>query len=425
LISFLTAVAGGLVGFLVAWRLAGSVVVALLAGAALAATLAWPIASVIIDAVRPVRSAFAMFLVRLLYSAGVVLSVYFLGLGLRGAFLAVFVAFTIGVLAVLWWVSCCVELSWPGVGRVKQVLVEWLRGAYSMVPSSLSSVVYSSDVAVAYAFYGSRLVAAFFAVTSLFSVIHEVFFYGFRYLHSFVLSTGDYASALGAVRFAAFAAAPLLVYAAVYPAYYVHVVNPSYLWAVGAAPLAAYAGLLFLVGNGLGQVVYGLVREHGVAAAGRLARVNMVLYLVPSLVYVVVEYLGFACSGSVSGAVVGWAAAFLAMSVVRLLAAVLVMARVLPGRLSGVVRDILVSTVFYPAVALLVSLFARPAGPPQPRFWSTLRVLVGPVVEAYMMYVLAVVLVDGFVRESLARIVKRIVIVARAQHDRFAGRYGA
>lgn len=415
LVSLLTAVAGGLAGFLVARGLVGDTGAALLAGAALAATLVWPMVGIIIDAVRPVRSALASLLVRLLYSVGVVLLVYLWGLGLWGAFLAVLVAYSTGVLAALRWVSCCVRLSWPGLGGVRRIAAEWMRGAYSMAPVSLASLVYSADVAVAYALYGSRLVAAFFAVTSLFSVASEVFLQSFQYLHSFVLSTGDYASAVRAVRLAAFAAAPLLAYAAVYPGYYIHVVNPSYLWAEGAAPLAAYASLVLLVGGGLGQVVYGLIREQGIAAAGRLARINA-LYLLPPVVYVAVEYLGLVYSRGVDrDAILAWGAAFLAMSIARLLVPVLVMGRLLPGRLGGVARDVLACMVFYPAAAVLAALAFPPAGPPQPRFWDALRVLVWPVLEAYTLYALLVLAVDGFVRGSLARIARSIPAVARGR----------
>ncbi|HID40679.1 MAG TPA: hypothetical protein EYP33_00795 [Pyrodictium sp.] len=283
-----------------------------------------------------------------------------------------------------------------------------------MAPLSLASLVYSADVAVAYLLHGPGLVAAFFAVTSLFSVASEVFLYGFRYLHSFVLSTGRHASAVRAVRLAAFVAAPLLVYAAVYPGYYIHVVNPSYLWAAGAAPLAAYASLATLVGNGLGQVVYGLVRERGIAAAGRLAKISS-LYLLPSVVYISVEYLGLVYSrGADRDAILAWGTAFLAMSAARLLVPVLAMRWLLPGRLGGVVRDVLACMVLYPAAAVLAALAFPPAGPPQPRFWDTLGVLAQPVLKTYALYTLLVLTADRSVRESATRIAKNIPAIARS-----------
>lgn len=407
LAALATSALGFAAGAAAAWMLVGGGIAALLAGAALAALALWPMAATVVDAVRPVRSAAAVLLVRLLYSLGVVALVYLLGAGLPGALLAVAVAYASGSLAALRWARGR-GLAWPGPARALGLLREWLRASYSTAPGALAQLLYGLDVVLGYRLWGPGAVAGFFAATSLFLVAGEAFLWGFRYLHSYVLTTGDAGSALNAVRLAVWAAAPLLVYAALHPLHYVYLLNPGYSWAAGAVPLAAAAGLLLVAGDGLSQLALGLIRGSAGEAAADVARLNT-RYLLAPAVYLAAEALGLALAGGRAAAVAAWAAALLAMASARLLVpAVEAYRRLPPGERGRLLAGLARMLVLYPALAALASLPAAPPGPPAPRFWSELRLLAAPLAEAYTLYTALSIAVDGLVRATLRRALARL-----------------
>ena len=396
-----------LLGFVTALKLTSSLLLAFAASVALILIVVWPIASLIIDAVRPLRSALLVLLVRVAYGGLVVITVYFMHLGLTGAFAAITVAYTAGILLAARWTQEIVYWRPRSIRQVFRLIREWLRKAYSMLPISVSMLLAPLDVAVGYAAYGAGLVAGFFAITNPFSIVSEILGKSFQYFHSYILATGETGAAVRATRLALFIAAPLIVYAAMYPKYYIYIINPVYSWASRAAPLAAYTGLLMVATTSLVYIAYGLINEGGPAEARKLAYVNVGYYLLPQVAYLAL--LGFLLlllhPSGLEVALIAWEASFFAAAVTRFFAMLLVVSK---QSTRGFINDVVIGLIMYPLLAAFVSLLAAPSAPPTRSIIHDVLLLAPRIIEVYAVYTSVLLVVDGFVRDVALRVLRRL-----------------
>ena len=381
------------VGYSAAAQLGASPGTAVVAALASAAMVLWAGLRLIVDAARPLRVAVLVLVHRLLYSALVILLVYFMGLGVGGAFAAPLASYMVVLVLGLLWLKDRGVLLWPGLRRVAEIALEWMRRAYVTAISNAAAFIQALDVVVVYALSNAGVVAAFFAITNILMLVTEAAGSSFTYLHGFVLSTRDYGSAANAVRITALLASPLLAYAAVYPLYLVYLLNPVYSWAVSAAPLAAAASLIFMVDVGLLNLLAGLVGD-GDGSGRKLARLYSTM-LASSVIYLVLLALGLTASDSQQGDVTAWAAAFLARSIALLL---LLSVYTPPSISSALFRPLVWSLLGYPVLAVLAALVFPPRGAPSPRFWETFWAVAPPAAGAVLLYAALVLLVDGWAR---------------------------
>ncbi|ALL01983.1 hypothetical protein Pyrde_1940 [Pyrodictium delaneyi] len=407
LLSLASGLVAAVVGYSAAAQLGAQPGTALLAAFASAAMVVWTGVRVAVDAARPLRVAMAVLMQRLLYSILVLVLVYFMRLGVGGAFAAPAASYTAVTILGLLWLRSRGVLVWPGLRRVLGIAWEWMRRAYVTAIGNAAVVLHALDVVVAYALSSSGVVAAFFAITNIFMLVTEAARNSFVYLQGFVLSTRDYVSAANAVRIAALLASPLLVYAAVYPLHLVYLLNPVYSWAAPAAPIAAAASLTLMIAMGVFNLLAGLVEEDG-RSGRRLAGLYSVL-LVASAGYLVLLGAGLLLAGTRRGEAIAWALAFLARSLIILI----LLAVYAPQSIRSVLyRPLLWGLIVYPLLAVLAALVFPPRSAPSPRFWETFWAVAPSAAGALLLYVALVLFVDvwarGLARAALAKLRDRI-----------------
>ncbi len=361
----------------------------------------------LVNAVRPVRFSILVLLYRLLYSSLIVGAVYLLGLRLLGAFAAAVVAAaTASALGLLWLRG---RVSWS-TGRVVSLLGEWLRGTPGSSALLVAGSLTALDVALAYPFAGELVVAAFFAANAGFSFIRETLHTGLQYLHALFLDREAGPQQFSAsLRISLILAAPFTAYFALHPQHLVFLFNPSYAFAAPAVVFLAAEAYAYVYYSGVYYSLLGLTRGRGgVETAARLTRIALPI-LLANITYLALLFAGLLTVKDQAAAVSAWSAAFLA----KTLLADTMLIPLLSAEYRGEAVRVAGWAALYVAIALLVSAMFPPAGPPSPRFWENLLLILAGLAPLLLAYAGILLVVDPFTRKLARTALRRIHLAQR------------
>ncbi len=337
-------------------------VVALLASLYGVAAAYWTLTRIVLNASMPVYSAAMTLLRRLSYGALVAVLVYWAGMGLVGALWALLASHFL-VLAVS--ARRLLARRLASLRGTRGALASMLRRLYAPLVLQLGQGLQSLDVAAAYAFSTSSLVAGWFAATSLPLLAADLAITTMANLHSYVLRTGDPRRAATAARLALAAAAPAAAVAALYPLHVAYLVNSQYAWAAAAVPPAAAAMLARIAAATASGIAEGSIGGRGEARG--LARLYASTELPSSLLYLAATAAGIAAAPGPAAKAAAWSTALATAELARLL----LLTRAAPPAARSEIARLPRWTARYGLLGLAAAAAAAPlAPPPSPRFWE-------------------------------------------------------
>ncbi len=236
-------------------------------------------------ALRPVYSELSVALFRIVFAMLVVVLVYFEGMEVYGAFLALLFSSLIGVSMLLKGTE-----KWVREEMCRSCLSEWFRGAYVPLLMWCSSMVSALDVVMVSSLRGSYCVASFFAATVAVTAFIEVVTIAVGHLAAYLLRTRDVSSALRLCRLIAFVAPIPCGYALARPESVIALLNPMYVSAAPVLQIYSFRTLIATLSEPLRHVVMGSDRSLATRPGPTLRKLSLV-GLISSIVYVATLYV--------------------------------------------------------------------------------------------------------------------------------------
>lgn len=402
-LSLLSGILGILLGFSLEYLEAKvGLEVALLAGTALMLQSFMGGITTMLDATRPVRLALLTLVYRLLYSALIMVALYAAFPSLGHVFIATSLSLAISIALGLEWLHQVVgsdSSPWP-------TLAEWARTSRPLLIAYVVGFVASLDATIAYPLVGSAVVAAFFVAAAVATLVRESANTGLRYLHAYVLSTGNVAAALRSIFIVASLATPLFVYAAVHPLYIIYVFNYKYGWASWALTVFMITAIIEVLNGGLSNLVMGSIGEVGEGSVSKFERLNIVTSI-PSLVYIIALAGAFIMLKGLQLQLIilAWSAVYM----VRFALSVgIYYYWFLPGNAKGEFNRRLAKLALSALLAIALSLLFSPLVPPSRGLLRSIAILAEMGVPYLAVYYAIVAVVDPELRSVASRLLRAV-----------------
>ncbi len=357
-----------------------------------------------LDALRPLRRALLSVTYRLLYFSAIFGTLYLMEPSLQHAFLGTILATLAGAAVGAYWLGDVVDRGYFEEGY--RTLKEWARTSKPLLISFVVGFLASLDAALAYPIAGDRVVAAFFVVAAVATLVREAANNGLSYLHQYVLRTGDVAGAARAVYVVTAAAVPFFVYAAVNPVYVIYVFNPVYKWAATAMRAFMAIAIVEVVNAGLTNMAYGSVRDVGPESVPAFTRIS-VLTSLPSAIYLgalVSAMYAFRPYGA-WGMLIGWAVAY---GLRFALSAVLAYFKLVPEEGRAALRGRALRLIVEIALSAALAVLIAPWSPPKKGLLASIEVLGVPGAVYLAAYFGVLIALDREIRSSIASLIKGI-----------------
>ncbi len=395
LLSILYAFSAGL---LVAYYLHVSMYIALLSGLAVSAFIAYVMMRQVLNALRPVRYAFLAIIYRLLYTSLVVLLVYFIGYGVVGALWSIVVAGAVASFLGYTWG----RRAKPPASRWIGIVGEWIRHSFVFLPSTIAQILASLDALIAYHFWGSGVVAAFFATLMVFSLIRESITAGTSYVATYLLQGGKEERSLQGLVALLALTTPLLVFVASYPTHILYLVNPRYAWAKPVIMFHAIYTLIAMFEAYIASIASGSIKGRARESAGKLLRLTSIALITRVTYFVLITVLAATIAAGPS-ALIAWSVSLATVSLLSIIGYV-----ELTPRLSYTMfKRHTALLIVYTALSYLVARLVR-LPPPAQRFFVEVKLLAFPFIEYVIITYIIIVLITPELRQMLKHVLKLV-----------------
>ena len=397
-ISLLSSLYAFSAGLLVAYYLHVSMYIALLSGLAVSAFIAYVMMRQVLNALRPVRYAFLVVIYRLLYTSLVVLLVYFIGYGVIGALWSIIAASVVASFLGYTWG----RRAKPPTSRWTGVIREWVRHSFVFLPSTIAQILASLDALIAYHFWGSRIVAAFFATLMVFSLIRESISAGASYVATYLLQGGEEEKSLQGLVALLALTIPLLVFVASYPTHILYLVNPRYAWAKPVIVFHAIYTLIAMFEAYIASIASGSIKGRARESAGKLLRLTS-LALVTRVAYFALITVLAATITAGSSALIAWSVSLAAMSLLSIIGYI----ELTPSLSYTTFKRHIILLTIYTILSCLVARLVR-LPPPAQHFFAEAKILALPFIKYVIITYITIVLVTPELRQMLKLVLKNI-----------------
>ncbi|AFZ70182.1 hypothetical protein Calag_0413 [Caldisphaera lagunensis DSM 15908] len=337
-----------------------------------------------IDAVRPVRLSLLELIYRTSYSLLIFIALYIISNSLILAFVSTLISFILtSTIGMLWLKDRILK---DDSKNAKKTLKEWFLGSHATAVGVAFGLMPSLDALIAYPLIGSLIVAAFFVVSSVSTLLRDSTNVGLRYLHSYVLRTGDFRTALRNLEVSLALVIPFLVYGIMHPVYVIYVYNPIYSWASFSISIFLITAIIEIINNGISQIASGNIRESGIKGASKFTKMSL-LGVIPSIIYLaLIAFAFFVFRGMpIQDILIIWSIIYL----IRYLLSVLITSHFfIPKNVNkNFATQLLPKLIFYISISLALSYFIKPIGPPSSRLLIDIKNLAIPgIIEAIIFY---------------------------------------
>ncbi|MFP3227723.1 MAG: hypothetical protein RXQ71_02890 [Caldisphaera sp.] len=356
-----------------------------------------------IDAARPVRLSLLELLYRTLYSSLIFIALYLISNSLLLAFLSTLVSFIISSIIGLYWIRD--RISKDNAKNIKNTLKEWTLGSHATALGVGFGLIPSLDAMIAYPLVGSLIVAAFFVSSSVSTLLRDSTNVGLRYLHSYVLRTGDFKTAIRNLEISLTLVLPLLIYGIMYPKYVIYIYNPIYSWASIAVSFFLITAIIEIVNNGISQIASGSIRESGIKAAKGFAKMNL-LGVLPSIIYIAMLAFVFILFKKMplQDILLIWGIVYF----IRYLLSVIITSWFfIPKNVNkSIALQLTPKLLLYIMVSSILSYIIRPLGSPSNRLLIDIKYLAIPGLIQALIFYLIVILIDKGIRKNLKNYLK-------------------
>jgi hypothetical protein len=382
-------------------------IILIIAGVSLALQAFYYTVRTIVDAARPLRMGFLELIYRISYASLIFVLIYLISASLLYAFIGTAISFLLSSILAIYWLKD--KIHSDKIVNTKKILKEWTLGSHATVLGVVFGLIPSFDVMIAYPLVGDLVVAAFFVVSSISTLLRDSTNVGLRYLHSYVLRTGDLRTALRNMELSLAIVIPFLMYGVIYPKYVVYVYNPIYSWASIAISVFLIIAIIEILNNGIGQIASGSIKDRGVKAAKGFAKMN-ILGLIPSLFYIGSLALIFVLFKGISLTylILLWAIVYL----IRYAISAIVNAKFfLPSNvIKTIIKEMIPRIILYSLISLAISYFLKPLGAPSPRLLTDIKYIAIPGLIEVALFYLVVIGIDKGVRRHLIKLLKERIL---------------
>ena len=351
----------------------------------------------LLSSLRPVRYSITILFHRIVYSSSIIALVYMASRGLEGAFTAALIAITLAILVGYKWVRKQLKDN-KNCGKL---LGEWAKAIHTPALAHAASTIASLDAIIAYTFWGTEIVAAYFAISIPSALAEEVVVAGLSYLSAYALATRDIATAYRVVKMLTTITTPLLAYIAVHAWWTTLLVNPTYNWAATSVTIITLTRIINILNTGLGTI-YGGIQKGGTRTSKKLSKLNMYVLLTHTM-YVSTLLLVLQLAKNREEALVVWTLAALATSIANLT----LLAKVLEKEGKTVARETrktITRIIAYTLMALVLAIQLPPRQPETLKFIHILGATIPTLPVYLLMYAAVVYIVDPEAKVLLAKI---------------------
>ncbi len=396
-ISLVSVVYAFFAGLFIAYYLGAGTYAALVAGLAVSSFMAFIMMRLILNALRPVRYAFLNIIYRILYTSLIVLLVYYMGCGVIGAFWSIIVA---GAAAAF--------LSYEWGRRAKPpsdhwvlVLKEWTRHSFVYIPSTIAHILASLDALVAYRFWGSVAVAAFFATLMIFSLIRESIVAGTSYVATYLLRGGREEKSLQGLVVLLALTIPLLIFIAAHPSHIIFLINPRYTWAQKVIVFHVAYTVVAIFEAYISSLASGSIRGRAIESSKRLLRLNSLVFITRIAYFMLILILAVTVTRK-STALVAWSISLTITSLVLIVGYI----GITPSLSYILFKRHTALAIIYIAISYLVARSLRLPSP-SPRFLTEIRILIAPFTIYTIITYIIIALITPELRQALKHILRQ------------------
>ncbi len=405
ILVLVAALLGFSIGFFFTLSKGFSLMIAILAGLALLSFESFRPINTSIDALRPVRFGLLQLIYRALYSTLIFLLVYVMAEKIVGAFVSVIIAFlATSAIGFLW-----LRDFLPPPGNPFHILKEWVKGSYLTLVSTLSTLVMSFDVIVAYKFLGSLGVAAFFASFVFFSYLREPLLHGLRYLQGYLLSGGAPERTLRSLKATIIFLSPILVYFMFNSEHIIYLLNPKYVFASKAIIVLAIDTYIFVLFASISNIYAGLIKGNAEETARKLIKLELILFAF-SLFYIFFIFLTLSRTKLVEKGVMFWAFSKLILDMLYLATYIITFP---DSKLkNSIAREVFYNSIYFVG-ALPLGYVIRAHGTPSPHFFRELFIILPSFSILLTIYYVSIILISKEIRRSLKSLIGDILRLRR------------
>ena len=359
-----------------------------------------------IDAARPVRLSLLELFYRSSYSTLIFITLYLISNSLLLAFLSTLVSFIISSIIGLYWIK--ERISKDNTKNIKNTLREWTIGSHATALGVGFGLIPSLDAMIAYPLVGSLIVAAFFVSSSVSTLLRDSTNVGLRYLHSYVLRTGDFKTAIRNLEISLTLVLPLLVYGIMYPKYVIYIYNPIYSWASIAVSLFLITAIIEIINNGVSQIASGSIRESGIKAAKGFTKMNL-LGALPSIVYIGLLSFAFILfrKMGLQDLLLIWGLVYF----IRYLLSVIITSwYFIPKNINkSIIIQLTPKLLLYILISSILSYAIRPMGTPSGRLLIDIKYLAIPGLIQALIFYLIIFLIDKGIRRNIINFLNKFL----------------
>ncbi|HIC98280.1 MAG TPA: hypothetical protein EYP08_01070 [Pyrodictiaceae archaeon] len=316
--------------------------------------------------------------------------------GLEGAFVAALLATTLATLIGYRWVKEQLKDD-KNCGKI---LGEWARAIHTPALAHAASLIASLDAIIAYTFWGSETVAAYFAISIPSALAVEVMSAGISYLSAYTLASRDVVTAYRVVKMLMTITIPLLAYIAAHTWWATLLVNPTYNWASTPMTIITLARIIDVLNAGLGTIYSG-IQKGGTSTSKKLSKLNIYV-LLTHMVYISTLLLALQLAKNREEALIAWTLAALVTSTVNLT----LLVRVLKKEGEMVARETrkaIIRTIAYTLIALVLATQLPPKQPETLKFINVVEAAIPTLITYLLAYIAVICLIDSEARMLLAR----------------------
>ena len=350
----------------------------------------------LLSSLKPVKYSITILLHRITYSLTVIVLVYMISRGLEGAFVAALLATTLATLIGYRWVKEQLKDD-KNCGKI---LGEWARAIHTPALAHAASLIASLDAIIAYTFWGTETVAAYFAISIPSALAVEVMSAGISYLSAYTLASRDVVTAYRVVKILMTITIPLLAYIAAHTWWATLLVNPTYNWASTPMTIITLARIIDVLNAGLGTIYSG-IQKGGTSTSKKLSKLN-IYALVTRTIYILIFLLILQLTKNCEEALIAWTLASLVTSTVNLT----LLVRVLKKEGEMVARETrkaIIRTIAYTLIALVLATQLPPKQPETLKFINVVEAAIPTLITYLLAYIAVICLIDSEARMLLAR----------------------